>query len=414
MSMKSARSLLKVIPLLLLLLTHSIAPVAAQSATAGISGRVLNGTSSGEAVGGVAVTVSMLDGPNKRVVSTVTTDSTGAYLVGNLQTGAGLAYFASATYQGVTFTSEPVAAVSGRDMQTDVTVYEAASDSTKLTVTRQSIVLAGADRQSGLLTIVESYHIRNDSPAAYVGDASSGHQQSLQLPLFQGARSLAPLDGFTLDDAIQTTRGFALTSPVLPGDSVVSFTYDVPFQSQSLALRRAVAYRTDLTELILPGSVQVTSPQLSAHGQVQLGGRSFDTIQATNLAAGSPIVVDLSGLPAQSRSLVRLDSLFDQVALVGLIICAIGATVVFHRRLARRVSLERLLEERSAVLQAVAKLDDLAEGGSERLGDYGRRRRILMKKLLSIDALLREHQLVGGLMRPKVARTANQRLISKP
>jgi hypothetical protein len=78
------------------------------------------------------------------------------------------------------------------------------------------------------------------------------------------------------------------------------------------------------------------------------------------------------------------------------------------------VSLERLLEERSAVLQAVAKLDDLAEGGSERLGDYGRRRRILMKKLLSIDALLREHQLVGGLMRPKVARTANQRLISKP
>jgi hypothetical protein len=299
-------------------------------------------------------------------------------------------------------------------MQTDVTVYEAASDSTKLTVTRQSIVLAGADRQSGLLTIVESYHIRNDSPAAYVGDASSGHQQSLQLPLFQGARSLAPLDGFTLDDAIQTTRGFALTSPVLPGDSVVSFTYDVPFQSQSLALRRAVAYRTDLTELILPGSVQVTSPQLSAHGQVQLGGRSFDTIQATNLAAGSPIVVDLSGLPAQSRSLVRLDSLFDQVALVGLIICAIGATVVFHRRLARRVSLERLLEERSAVLQAVAKLDDLAEGGSERLGDYGRRRRILMKKLLSIDALLREHQLVGGLMRPKVARTANQRLISKP
>ena len=324
----------------LLLLAFALAPFAqgsasavlAQSAPGSISGRVLDGSANAQPVPGAAVTLSLFDGPNKRQVTAVQSDAAGSYRFGNLQTGAGLVYVASVGYAGVSYTSQPVVLETSQDRQADVTLYEATTDAASVSIQRLSIVLAGVDQRNGQITVVESYHLRNDATAAYVGDASSGQQQTLQLPLFQGARSLSPLDGFRIDDAIATSRGFALSSPVLPGDTVLSFTYEVPFQQRSLVLRRVLAYRTELVELVLSGSVQVSSPQLAARRQIQLGERRFDTIQATNLPSGAPLVLDLSGLPAQPAPFVNLESLPVQVTLMGIILAAIASTVVYLRR----------------------------------------------------------------------------------
>jgi hypothetical protein len=352
-----------------------------------LSGRVVNGSTDSSALTGVAVSVSLFDGPNKKLAATVTTDESGAYHVEGLQAGTGAIYVASVSYQGETYSSEPASVADDGQAHADVTVFDAGSARDALTVQRLSIVLAGIDRQTGLLSIVESYHLSNSSTKAYVGDAFTGEKTSLEVPLFKGARSLTPLQGFTLDDVVETAGGFALTSPVLPGDSAVSFTYDVPFTSSSLALLRALAYPTNLVQLI-PGSVQARSPQLQTQSQLQLGNRSFATLEGSNLAAGTPLVIDVAGLPAQSKPPIDLDSQSVQLVFVGGIAAAIAAAVLLQRRLGPRSDAQSLGSERGALLLRIAEIDEEQIGSVDAKSHAGERER-LMRRLRETDRLVR-------------------------
>jgi Carboxypeptidase regulatory-like domain len=351
-----------------------------------LSGRVVNGSADSAAVAGATVSVSLLDGPNKKLVTTVTADDSGAYQVDGLQGGTGAVYVASVSYQDETYSSNPVSVAENGQAQADVTVYGAGSARDALSIQRLSIVLAGTDQGNGLLSIVESYRVSNSSTNAYVGDLSAGEKTSLDLPLFKGARALTPLQGFTLDDVVETSNGFALTSPVLPGENAVSFTYDVPFTSTSLALLRALAYPTQLVQLI-PGSVQAKSPQLQTQSQLQLGNRSFPTLEASNLAAGSPLVIDVSGLPAQPTPLIDLDRQSVQLLFVGGIVGAIALAVVLQRRLGTRLDVQLLDRERRAFLNQIADLDEEYEGGTIDDAKYAGERERLMERLRETDRL---------------------------
>jgi len=304
----------------------------AQSPTASVDGQVLNGTENNAPVAEAAVTLTLLDGANKRLVATTTSDPAGRYHFGGLLPSDGVSYIASASNAGVTYTSQPLQLPQGQQRTADLTVYEVTPDPSAISVRRLSMVIVAADQKSGLITLVESYHVHNGFTAAYIGSVTSGVRQTIRFPLFQGARNLTPLDGFTIDDASALGTGFGLSSPVLPGDSVFSFTYDVPYGSHSVTLRRSLVDTTDLVELIQPGSYRVVSPQLPMQSRVQLGNRSFDAIQGADLPAGSPIVIDVSGLPSRSRPLVDLESLPVQLALMAITVSAIAMTVLYLRK----------------------------------------------------------------------------------
>jgi hypothetical protein len=377
--------------LLPILFSLRTTPLLAQSATASIAGRIVNGSAGNQPVPATSVTLYQFDGSNKRVVATMAAGQDGSFQFDDLEPGPSFQYAASAVFDGVTYASAAVTLQPGTSQQVDVSVYATTTDAGAIGVTRMSFVLAGADSKAGLLSIVESYHLHNGGNAAYIGEASAGQRQTLQVPLFTGARSLTALDGFATDDAIATATGFALTTPLLPGDSVLSFTYDLPYSARSLTLRRSLSYSTALAEVILPSDIRITSPQLTTPASVQLGGRGFDTIQTTNLAAKSALELDVSGLPSRPQPLLDLGSLSAQVGVVALILALLATGVIYQRQRAR-VNVSGLRRERDSLLRRVAELDDRAEGGAAGGAEYRSERALALARLADLTELLRGNE----------------------
>ncbi len=326
-------------------------------------------------------------GSNKRVVATIAAGEDGNFRFDGLEPGPSFQYVASAVFDGVTYASAAVTLSPGTSQQADISVYAATDNAGAIGVARMSFVLAGADSKAGLLTVVESYHVHNSGNAAYIGAASAGQRQTLQVPLFNGARSLTALNGFTTDDVVATANGFALTTPVLPGDSVLSFTYDLPYHARGLTLRRALAYPTALAEVILPADIRITSPQLTTPASVQLGGRNFDALQATNLAARSALEFDISGLPARPQPLLDLSSLPVQIGVIALMLAMLATGVVYQRQ-RTGASVQGLRRERDSLLRRVAELDDEAERSATDGAAYRSERSLALARLAELADLL--------------------------
>lgn len=368
------------------------APALAQTATGSVAGRVVNGSQSNQPVSSQPVLLYRLDGNDKQVVATATTGADGSFRFDGVQSDASFEYAASVSFSGVTYASALTSVEPEAIQQADITVYNTTSDSSLVSVTRMSVVLAAVDKKAGLLTFVESYHLELSGSATFVGAATTGQRQTLQFPLYPGARNLAPLDGFTLDDATPTADGFTLTTPVLPGDGVVSFTYDLPYQGKSLVLIRQLAYPTAVSEVILPTDVHIVSPQLTTPSSVQLGARSFATIQAATLAPHSAVELDLSGLPPRPQPFLDLDSLPIQLAIVALILAAIGTGVIYERRRPAAPldpSADLLRSERGSLLRTIADLDDRAESGEIDGAALQRQRRVAIARLADLTERLR-------------------------
>jgi hypothetical protein len=315
---------------LLLLFSASLAaPTLAQAAGPAIDGTVRNGSAQNQALA-TQVSLYDIDGPTKMQVDSAQSAADGSFHFDGGRLDAQKHYVASVNYEGVSYTSDLLQL--GTNANADITVYEATSDRNSISVDRLLIVPAAIDRHSGLITLVESYHIQNAGSQTFVGSSVGGRLETLRLPLFGGARNLNPLEGFSLDDASEATQGFALDTPLLPGASVISFSYDVPFRSSATTLQSTMDFDVGTVQLILPGNVSITSPNLTQHQTINLGGRSFDSLVASKLQSGDTLRLNVTGLPVASAPLIDLRRLPVQVLTLGVIIAAVACFVFVSRR----------------------------------------------------------------------------------
>lgn len=379
--------------LLCLLLTATQAdarPLAAASDGI-VSGHVLNGSVNNQPIGGAQVDLHLFDAAGDRPVTSVRSDAGGGFRFTGVDTSPSLRYRVSTTFAGVPYASNAISFASGIEQTADVTVYATTEDGSAIRVDRFSILITSADAKKRLLTIVESYRVQNAGSSTYVGQVINGIRQTVQVPLFGGASMLIPEAGFSADDAVTTASGFALTSPVLPGPNIYIYSYQVPYRASRLDVSREIAYPTALVEVILPGSLQMSSPQLKTHATLQIGGHNFDAIQAENLTPGSPVRLDVSGLPLAGNQLLPLDSLSTQLLLVAIVVFTALATVIVARRPAPAPA---EADERRRLVRQLARLEDRFEAGHMSRAAYTREREaalaplrlLTMPKERSLDA----------------------------
>lgn len=305
-------------------------PLRAQTPAGSISGRVLNGSDQNPPIGGANVSLYSLDGPNKRLVASAQTEAGGLFRFDGVPQIGAVRYVAAVSNDGVSYSSAIIETAASATAA-DITVFRTAHDPAVLHAQRLSIVPASVDAKSGLITFVENYRVENSSTETFAGAQTAGQAQTMRFSLFPGARNLTPFEGFGLDDATATTEGFAISAPLKPGVSVISFSYDVPFRKQNLDLRREVNFPLATVELVLPGNLRISSPQLLDHRSLRLGDRAFDSLQANDLQAGAPLELRISGLPSQPRPLVDLSSLPVQISVLTLIIAGIACFVFASR-----------------------------------------------------------------------------------
>jgi len=351
-----------------------------------VSGQVRNGSPGGRTLNGIEVDLHAFDGTNDQVIATTTSDATGSYHFENVEINGSAQYSVSATFAKVPYFSPPFKFDASGRQTADLSVYNTTASDAAVSIDRLSIVVANVDAKQRLLTLVESYHFNNSGQATYVGQLVGSQLQSLRFPLFGGAESLTPEAGFQLADATSIASGFALSLPVLPGPSTIVFAYQVPYRDPTLVLDRTLAYKTAVAEVILPGGVNVSSPQLNGQGAVSVGGQTLATIQGTGLTPGAAVRLEISGLPLSGGSFLPLDSLRTQLILVVIVIGAAALSVVAYRGRAGRQRAAELGTERQQLLRRIAQLDDRFEAGKLDQGSYAREREQAKARLRELAA----------------------------
>jgi len=355
-----------------------------------VSGTVVDASAATAPVARAVVTLEALGSGTTSAVATASTDADGRFAFHEVQGNPAAMYRASVSFQGVGYHSAAFAPSSDLGDAANITVYESTEDASSVAVERFSVVLSGIDKTRRLLTLVESYRFVNGGSYSYVGRAVGGERQSVRFSLAAGAQSLVALQGFSDQDARAVSGGFVLSSPLVPGETTIAFTYDVPWSGGAAQLRRVLVYPTLTTQFVLADGVEAVSPQLPTRGSLTLGTRTFRTLETGALPASAPLDITLTGLPAPSSAGADWDALPVWLqTLVLLTICAcLAVAVAIARR--RRGGRSSLLRERRRRLRQVLQLDERAERGRIDPGEYTSRREAQMRRIRAIDLVLRE------------------------
>ncbi|WP_146747214.1 carboxypeptidase-like regulatory domain-containing protein [Thermogemmatispora tikiterensis] len=294
--------LLSLLALLWLLIPVAPTQAASSASTGTIRGHLVNGTHNNAPVAGQSVTLQMAQDGSARDLTTLKTDSQGAFLFTGLATASTVKYAVYTRYQGAQYVSDLVDLSKQAVQQIELIVYDATSSSADLAVVQATILIHEPDASKGTFTVSEIYFFQNVGKTTYVGslNASQGRPNALLFSLPQGARNVALDQGFNSVEAIQVAGGFASDAAVPPGETQFSFSFEVPYQSTSYDFAYTFFYPTVQLSVLTPPALQASSGALSSKGLMTANSHPYLLLQNQNFRSGDQVHVRLQGLPLSS------------------------------------------------------------------------------------------------------------------
>lgn len=323
---------------LLALTSGSLRPAYAQPAPGqNLSVQLINGTPQGAGVAGVALTVFKEEGTQIDAVGNGQTDERGAFTWANLIGAVDARYVISATYQGVLYKTEPAALPAAVTLR----VYDAAGDDSAVRIANAGFVIVKVDAPTQVISLLETVTLRNTGSRAFLPSAGGprGPMGLLRFGLPEGSGNFTPDAQLAASDIIQVDKGFATDLPLPPGDTAVSFTYDLAYgalpESGYATLTSVLPYPADLVKVLsIPGDFSVESAQLTANGTATIGARVYRQYQAVNLPARAELTIELRNLPLVQPPL-RPGNPWLQLVVGVFLLAAIVLPLVYKRRYAR-------------------------------------------------------------------------------
>lgn len=291
--------------MVIILLVITPAALYSQSPAASVSGVLVNGTQSGPTPANATVLLHQF-GVNSGSVDTyeTTTDADGAFRFDDVPpmpengSAAVVAIYGGTRYSEVLSPSETSDPVS-------LTVYELTRDVGVVATTEQSIIVAGIDTATRRMAAVQLFTLENRSDTTLVPDLSAppmiGQFSFLRFSLPAEATNLDVSTDLVGGEVIPVGTGFAITAPVPPGRHQVSFTFTVPYAGDTLAWRDNTLQGAESLRLLISdefGNIGVGG--LAPQDSLTLGEINYHVWGAENLAPGTGVDLQLSGLPEPS------------------------------------------------------------------------------------------------------------------
>ena len=289
----------------IILLVITPAALYSQSPAASVSGVLVNGTQSGPVPANATVLLHQF-GVDSGSVDTyeTTTDADGAFRFDDVPptpengSAAVVAIYGGTRYSEVLSPSETSDPVS-------LTVYELTRDVGVVATTEQSIIVAGIDTATRRMAAVQLFTLENRSDTTLVPDLSAppmiGQFSFLRFSLPAEATNLDVSTDLVGGEVIPVGTGFAITAPVPPGRHQVSFTFIVPYAGDTLAWRDNTLQGAESLRLLISdefGNIGVGG--LAPQDSLTLGEINYHVWGAENLAPGTGVDLQLSGLPEPS------------------------------------------------------------------------------------------------------------------
>lgn len=369
-------------------------PLAASPFSGGdgvVSGRVINGTGGAAPLDGLEVTLRAFD-MNAAFIDTITTTmaADGSFRFEGIDPTVPVQLEPLVIYQDVPYFGDLDSAVvltaEQAEANVNVVVYETTADASVIRIERLHIVF---DFAPGQTQVAELYILSNVSDRTYVGTLEEG---TLRLTVPADALSFQP--GGDPNRYRTLADGIADTAPIRPGQSTAEsiLVYNLAYEDE-LELSRPMPYNVSKLTIFIPADagVELSGDGIQRGEPFQAQGTALETYLADDLSAGDSLTLRLSGEPqvssaaAVSSPHTRPGPSETQSIVIG-VIAIVGAAALsylyWQGHLTR--SGPSALDSQSALLQAIADLDDDFEAGRVRDKAYRTRRTQMKEELLQL------------------------------
>lgn len=349
---------------------------------------VLNGTEGASVPGGLEVTVVGFDGDAQSLEEVVAVDSQGLAEIEGLEIASGRIFGAIVEYQGVQYFSTGGHLLADDPLlELELTIYETTPDVDLVEVDRLHVIFDYA--VEGIVEVSELWLINNNSDRTVV---QRGGSNALPFELPEGFGGLRFGDQALGQRVTPTEDGFVFHEPIRPGEpQEVIFTFTIPYE-RSLNFVQPIDYPVGAVVLL----TEASAPDLSGSGLTDEGTREMGelvlrTYSMGALEPGSSLALNFRGRhPAASSNLSTTNLLIGAgVLLVTLAVVLFGWQRWAQER-GEQVELDADepageavgLPSRTALLEAIAALDDAFESGDLEQSAYEKQRAVLKQQLV--------------------------------
>lgn len=351
------RGLRRVVAALLpaLLLSIWVGEMASRSVGAQTAGslrvQVVNGTPGGGSVAGLPISIYMMGadsaGQTPQASSDTPvmagegrTDDRGGYELRDLAGPVGARYVVSTTYRSVPYRSEPVGLPAP---EVELKVYEPTGDDTTIRVANAGIVILEVDAEAQRIRFLETATLRNTGERTFVPatDGPRGPMGLLRFGLPTGAGNLVVGEGLSESTVIQVDTGFATDLPLPPGDTNVTYAYEMAYGALSeggyAQVSKNMPYPTDLLRVLaVEGDFRVESAQLASVDAATVGTRRYRQLEGKDLPSRSEITLELRDLPLVLPAL-RPGNPWLRAGVAGLALVSLLLPLAYARRYKREI-----------------------------------------------------------------------------
>ncbi|MDQ4148446.1 MAG: hypothetical protein M3164_00375 [Actinomycetota bacterium] len=282
-------------------------------------------------------------------------------------------YLVGTVHHGVTYSMLHEA---GEAAPPELKVYETTQDTSVISVVGDTTtVVQGREDTFEVLQLVE---IRNGSDRTFIGPSGDPNQPVISMPVPEGAFDFSLTDPANTLGVRLHPRGMTVGAPLPPGDVSISYVFRVRVPRVGWQLRREIAYPTQQADLLIAEALTLSSGRaFKFQEEVTLGGRRYSRYRAGPLLPGSLLAADVGFPRAASRSVWW--GFGTAVAALGAILLAVS---IIRRGRPRPVGRPRTeVEDRAALIDEIASLDNSFEAGLMPESDYRGRRREMMSRL---------------------------------
>lgn len=382
-----------------------------------LTGTVINGTTSEPVTEGEvrlrAFTVQLDEMYSE--TTTINEDGSFEFQVENVPSD--WVFLADVAYGDLTFNSNAVQVSNIQpEAQMPLFVYNSTSDPSVVAVDRLHMILSFAENR---LLVSELYVFSNVDSAVFVGESGDFNEGTIEVGLPAGAENVGFQRGFgtSLDsfipatEFIQTGTGWADTVPLRPGSGSLNLlvSYDLPYDD-SLMLAHPLPYPVSSASAIMADAgVTISDGSWVSQGAQTTSSGSFLSYVNTELVGADALSLTLDGRPSQitdaqgnvlpARNQTN-ELIVGGVALAAML--AVGFFLVQRWRMSPVAQTDSVAipsgpvaasprpvsrpqsDNKTALLQAIADLDDAFEAGELAEDEYQQQRRELKTQLTAV------------------------------
>jgi hypothetical protein len=299
-----------------------------------ITGIVVNGSHAQAAVAGVPLTLVLTEADGSHTVGTASSDAQGRFSLTGYPFDPNGAYAIAGTFQGGHYHSPTFALDGSGSGAALLTVYDATTSDSALSVSLQTTLFDHPQPVNGLVRVAQSFTVHNAGSQAFVGSADvaagQGPAKVLRFPLLSGAVNVQLADGFSDVQVIQIPNGLGAVATVPPGDTHYVFSYQARYSAVSLDAALKAEYPTARVTVLVASSIPAASTDMAAAGDITASGSQYHLFSGANVPRDGAAHVRLI-LPHAGEPPAVSFPVLAGVALLIAVLLALGVAVYLRR-----------------------------------------------------------------------------------